>query len=377
MGQELHQLSGKDRAGTAVIAGSRGGQSRVFLSRKCNGKCWIRRCPSAKVRSVGLLIGGAAKQHHRLGVGSVAYLLIRYVYVCLSTIRVQAETSMAAHGQFGRQLGAWLGTASDALVSVFYPAGCRLCEQLLTRASRVPICDECLASFAALPAEVCEICGSPVAALFSAPVFHRDAPPESVSPQGEHENLPGCIECQGRTYAFERTRSYAAYQGRLIRAILLLKFERIEPLAGWFATRLAGVAKGNGLAADVVVSVPLHRQRERERGYNQADLIARPLARCLGLPYRPVLLVRIKPRPNKHILSLSERWESVRGAFATRQGSQVDNLRVLLVDDVMTTGATLDACARALLRAGARSVIGLTVARAVRHPTQKVPPTYL
>jgi ComF family protein len=120
----------------------------------------------------------------------------------------------------------------------------------------------------------------------------------------------------------------------------------------------------------VVVPVPLHRQRERERGYNQADLVARPLARRLGLPYRAVLLVRTKPRPDKHILSLSERWESVRGAFATRSGSQVDNLRVLLIDDVMTTGATLDACAKALRRAGAKSVMGLTVAHAVRHPAE-------
>jgi competence protein ComFC len=276
---------------------------------------------------------------------------------------------MPAHRPFAQQLGTCLATASDALVSVFFPAGCSLCERLLTRATRVPICDECLTSFAALPAEVCEICGSPVAALFSAPVSDRSAP-SSLSPDAEHTNLSGCIACQGRTYAFERVRSYAAYDGQLIRAIILLKFERIEPLAGWFATRLAGVAKRDGLAADVVVSVPLHRHRERERGYNQADLIARPLARRLGLPYRRVLLTRTKPRPDKHILSLSERWESVRGAFATRQGSQVDNLRVLLVDDVMTTGATLDACAKALRQAGAKSVIGLTVARAVRHPAK-------
>jgi competence protein ComFC len=276
---------------------------------------------------------------------------------------------MSAHGQFAGRLGTCLATASDALVSVFYPAGCRLCERLLTRASRVPICDECLTSFAALPLEVCEICGSPVAALFSAPVSDRGAP-ESVSPDAGHTDLASCIACQGRTYAFERVRSYAAYEGRLIHAVILLKFERIEPLASWFATRLAEVAKRDDLAADVVVSVPLHRQRERERGYNQADLIARPLARRLRLPYRPVLLMRTKPRPDKHILSLSERWESVRGAFATRQGSQIDNLRVLLVDDVMTTGATLDACAKAVRRAGAKSVIGLTVARAVKHPTK-------
>jgi predicted amidophosphoribosyltransferase len=78
--------------------------------------------------------------------------------------------------------------------------------------------------------------------------------------------------------------------------------------------------------------------------------------------------MRTKARPDQRIRSLEERWESVRGAFATRPGSQVDNLRVLLVDDVLTTGATLDACARALRDAGAKSVVGLTVARAIRNP---------
>ena len=167
---------------------------------------------------------------------------------------------------------------------------------------------------------------------------------------------------------FDRARSFAEYKSALIRAIILLKFEQIEPLGRWFADRLRLIARQGQMDADVVVPVPLHLQRERERGYNQADLIARPLAKQLGLPYRAVLLVRIRPCPNKHILSLEERWESVRGAFATRPGSQVDNLRVLLVDDVMTTGATLDACAKALRAAGAKSVIGLTVARAARHP---------
>jgi ComF family protein len=103
------------------------------------------------------------------------------------------------------------------------------------------------------------------------------------------------------------------------------------------------------MAADVVVPVPLHRDRERQRGYNQAGLISKLLARKRGLPYKAVLLMRTRPRPDKQVLSFEERWESVRGAFATHPGSQVDNKRFLLVDDVMTTGATLDACARALL----------------------------
>ncbi|MGH9742239.1 MAG: ComF family protein [Candidatus Acidiferrum sp.] len=155
-----------------------------------------------------------------------------------------------------------------------------------------------------------------------------------------------------------------------MRAILLLKWERMEPLGAWFAEKLAEMTRREPtlLAADVVVPVPLHRDRERERGYNQAGLISKPLARRLDLPHQAVLLMRTRPRPKKQILSLEERWESVRGAFATRPGSQVDNKRVLLVDDVMTTGATLDACARALLESGAKSVLGLTVARAARNP---------
>jgi competence protein ComFC len=251
----------------------------------------------------------------------------------------------------------WFTGAGDALVSVFFPAGCRLCERLLLRASTLPICAECLGSFPAIGGPVCDGCGQPLAAW-------------SLGREQDATELGAltCPECQTRNYGFDRARSYALYKGGLVRAIVMLKFERIEPLGRWFSQRLAEVVRREGITADVVVPVPLHRQRERERGYNQADLIAKPLARQLGLPYRAVLLTRTKPRPDKHILSLEERWESVRGAFATRSGSKVDNLRVLLVDDVMTTGATLDAAARALRGAGAKSVIGLTVARAARHP---------
>ena len=247
----------------------------------------------------------------------------------------------------------WLAELSDALVSVFFPSGCRICEKILTRASRVPVCKECLASFETIPDKKCDVCGLPL-------------PGFTVT----EERRLVCRFCQNKPYAFERARSFAVYEGALVRAVILLKFDRIDPLGTWFAERLAEVVRREQqmFAADVVVPVPLHRDRERERGYNQADLIAKPLARKLGLPRQAVLLMRTRPRPDKQVLSLEERWESVRGAFATRPGSQVDKLRVLLVDDVMTTGATLDACARALLAAGAKSVLGLTVARAARSP---------
>jgi predicted amidophosphoribosyltransferase len=103
----------------------------------------------------------------------------------------------------------------------------------------------------------------------------------------------------------------------------------------------------------------------RERGFNQAELIARPLAHLIGIPFRSYLLVRTRPRPSQLRLTRRERWETVRGAYATHKMAQVDKLRVILVDDVFTTGATLDACSRALKEAGAARVVGLTVARAL------------
>jgi competence protein ComFC len=172
------------------------------------------------------------------------------------------------------------------------------------------------------------------------------------------------------TYAFDCARSFALYENEIIRAIVLLKFERIEPLAKWFAGRLAEIVEQNAeaLAADVIVPVPLHRDREKERGYNQAELLSKPLSKILRLRHQGILLVRKRPRPAKLVLTLRERWAAVRGAFEIRPGSQVDNRRVLLLDDVMTTGATLDACSKALRDAGAKSVVALTVARAAHNP---------
>ena len=239
--------------------------------------------------------------------------------------------------------------ALAALSSVVFPAGCRICEQLLTDAKRLPICEMCLSSFVPIPPGSCELCGLPAA-------FDPEFP----------RAVAYCRDCQEHRFAFQVARSIGLYEGMLVRAILLLKYERIEPLGVWFAERLAAVVakERERFNADVIVPVPLDRLRARERGFNQVDLFGKPLARRLGLPYKPVLLMRSRPRPEKHLLRNEERWEAVRGAFALRQGGRVDNLRILLLDDVMTTGATLDACSRALREAGAQSVAALTIARA-------------
>lgn len=238
-----------------------------------------------------------------------------------------------------------------AVVSVFFPAPCRLCGELLDTATRIPICRTCLASLRPLSGPCCSRCGRPFASTVAV----------------ELQGLPLCHLCRRSLYDFDFARSYGAYTPAMAGAIMLLKYQGVTPLAAWFAAGLQSTFDGHRemCLADVVVPVPAHALRLRERGYNHAELIAKPLARWLGLPCRSYLLVRTRPRPDKLRLTQRERWRSVRGVYTIRQGLRVDNLRVLLVDDVLTTGATLDACSRALRKAGAAKVVALTVARAI------------
>ncbi len=163
-----------------------------------------------------------------------------------------SSSGMAGARRGGVRGWGWLAEISNAVVSVFFPpdaASAR--ERVLRSASRVPLCEECLPSFERVPNIVCEVCGLPL--------------PGWTQKEGEPLLCPACRD---RTYAFDRARSFAVYEDAVVRAILLLKFEQIEPLGGWLAERLAEVvnAEGARLAADVVVPVPLHCERERERG---------------------------------------------------------------------------------------------------------------
>ncbi|HKM88968.1 MAG TPA: ComF family protein [Candidatus Acidoferrales bacterium] len=257
--------------------------------------------------------------------------------------------------------GRWPGRLADAarrvlreavggIVALAFPDDCRVCARPLEEPSRVPLCAACLDSFQLIREPFCATCGRPWVV-------------------GAHMGAAGpvCALCRRGVYSFDLARSYAAYDDALLRAITLLKHEAIRPLAAWFGSRLAEIARSDPrtLAAGLVVPVPLHPDRLRERGFNQAELLARAVAARLGLPLEPRALERRKPRPPKLKLSRHERWQAARGAYAAVTGSQFDNRRVLLIDDVFTTGATLDACARALRAAGAAHVAALTVARVV------------
>jgi ComF family protein len=145
------------------------------------------------------------------------------------------------------------------------------------------------------------------------------------------------------------------YGGAIARAITRLKYNRRADLARPLGDLLWGALQphARGLRDALVVPVPLHPSRLAERGFNQSALLARPIARRLGASLLPLALARVRETPQQTALDRGARMANVAGAFCVRQRNRVRGRAVLLVDDVRTTGATMDACARALIAAGA------------------------
>ncbi len=187
---------------------------------------------------------------------------------------------------------------------------------------------------------------------------------ESAAP-GESEPL--CGDCLREPPPFDRAAALGTYEGSLRKLIHLLKYGRMRPLGAVLGRALAERTAEAGIEADAVIPVPLHWRRRLSREFNQAAEIARGLAAARGISCKPSWLRRTKATAAQAGLSDEERGRNVRGAFGVAAAAELRGLRVLLVDDVMTTGSTLAACARAVRRAGAKSAAAAVAARAHRR----------
>ena len=173
-----------------------------------------------------------------------------------------------------------------------------------------------------------------------------------------------CLDCRKKPPVFDQALSVGNFEGPLREAIHQYKYRPCRslghPLAMWMTAHLRSLE-----AIDLIMPVPLHTSRLRKRGFNQALLLAAPVAKTAAVPLSYDNLVRIRPTRPQVELSGDERLHNVAGAFALKRPDAVAGTSILLIDDVFTTGATMNECSRVLKESGAVHVYALTLARAV------------
>lgn len=227
----------------------------------------------------------------------------------------------------------WLCHVGRGLLDLLYPPRCVACGQ-----AGVLYCDACRGSVTRVTLPVCSLCG------------------RSVS-------VPGlCSTCVNHPLNIDGIRSVAVFEGSLRKAIHHFKYQHSREMAGPLGEMLVRFWQQMPLTAEVIIPVPLHSRRLRERGFNQSMLLAQQLEQAAGLPILSDVLRRIKYTLSQARLDGHQRKQNVAGAFVCSKG--VQDRTVLLVDDVCTTGATLEASSMALKAGGAKSVWALTLARA-------------
>lgn len=242
---------------------------------------------------------------------------------------------------------AWMHAALDLV----FPALCPVCDATLGPGRRDPLCGGCWDGVRRLQPPLCSRCGHPGVPGLEAGPGSRDAAPARE-----------CAACAADPPPFHWARAAAEYTGPLREALHALKFRGKVALARPLAALLLEqCASARPARLDAVVPVPLAPTRERERGFNQATLLAAPVARVWATPLRPRWLARQRETAPQSDLGADRRRANVRGAFAAPPA--VAARHVVIVDDVVTTGATVAECARALLAARAASVGVLSVAR--------------
>ncbi len=232
-----------------------------------------------------------------------------------------------------------------AVLDFLFPPRCLACGNPVDRMGSV--CAPCWKRLTFITQPCCARCGLP---------FDYRTGPDAL-----------CGPCSGETPPFDRARAALAYDDGSRHLLIGLKHDRVhsvDTLAEWML-RCAGPLAAE---ADLVCAVPLHRWRLARRGYNQAALLAHAVAKRAGTKSAPALLRRHRRTASQGGLSRSGRLRNVRGAFSVAPGwaSRVKGARVLLVDDVWTTGATIGECCRILRRAGAARVDVLCAARVIR-----------
>ncbi len=239
-----------------------------------------------------------------------------------------------------------IGRVARAALDMLLPPRCLACGEAVAETGA--LCGGCWPKLTFLAPPMCACCGYP---------FEYDSGAGAL-----------CGDCLRETPPYDRARSVLRYDEHSRELVIAFKHRDRLDAAPAYGKWLARAGAELLPHADLIVPVPLHRLRLIARRYNQSVELVHALGRETGVPTAPDMLVRTRATPSQGRLSPSERERNVRGAFAVRRdrGDRLIGRRVVLVDDVLTTGATAKACTRTLIRGGARSVDVLTLARVVR-----------
>ena len=243
---------------------------------------------------------------------------------------------MNANWQYHFYKSLWVG------IDWLFPPACGGCGDPGTR-----WCQDCQKKVQAINGSVCDACGLP------------------------QVNSGLCGRCQEKRPSFKLLRSWAVFEEPVRKALHRLKYGRDIGLGEALSNQMSGFVTQLGWPVDMLIPIPLGKERLKERGYNQVAMVAMPLSIQLGLDYHPSGLARARETRSQVGLSAVERQENVRGAFFA-DGTQVNGRTILLMDDVSTTGATLSSAAETLLASGAREVFAITIARALPHHSLKI-----
>jgi len=237
------------------------------------------------------------------------------------------------------------------ILEVLLPRVCPFCRRA-TPNGQDPFCTGCAESFKPFRPPFCTVCGRPVPASFHG---------------AESLLCTTCLHCPRPPCPGFRVRCVGPYEGNLREAILRLKYGRdllLGPALGtWMASRFRVFFPQDSF--DLLLPVPLHRARLRQREFNQSVLLGRPLAHSLRVPLELKAVLRIRDTPSQSLYRRGDRRKNLKGAFRVASAERIRGRSVLLVDDVFTTGATAAALATLLLDAGATGVSVLCLARTV------------
>ena len=260
------------------------------------------------------------------------------------------DASRRARNAVGRNATRALAAPLRGLVDLVLPPRCLRCGLLVEQPDT--LCVPCWTDVSFVTEPLCGCCGLP---------FDHDPAPAKA-------DAMTCGACLRSPPPFQRARAVLRYDEASRPLVLSFKHADRTEAAGAFARWMERAAGELIADCDLIAPVPLHWRRLFARRYNQAALLAQALSQRSGLPGLPDLLVRRRATPSQGRLSADQRRRNVAGAFAVRTGRKeaLRGRRLLLVDDVMTTGATVSACARAALAAGAQGVDVAVLARAVR-----------